>query len=125
MHRPIHTDQAPAAIGPYSQAILANDTLYVSGQTPLIPETMAVVAPDIVSQTRQSLKNIKAIVEAAGFTVSDIVKCTVFLKDMNEFAAMNGEYMSFFGVHKPARSTVEVARLPKDVRVEIDAVCVR
>jgi 2-iminobutanoate/2-iminopropanoate deaminase len=125
MHRPIHTDQAPAAIGPYSQAILANDTLYVSGQTPLIPETMAVVAPDIVSQTRQSLKNIKAIVEAAGFAVSDIVKCTVFLKDMNEFAAMNGEYTSFFGAHKPARSTVEVARLPKDVRVEIDAVCVR
>ncbi|HOW38671.1 MAG TPA: RidA family protein [Candidatus Izemoplasmatales bacterium] len=125
MHRPIHTDQAPAAIGPYSQAILANDTLYVSGQTPLIPETMAVVAPDIVSQTRQSLKNIKAIVEAAGFTVSDIVKCTVFLKDMNDFAAMNGEYLAFFGAHKPARSTVEVARLPKDVRVEIDAVCVR
>lgn len=125
MLRPIHTDSAPAAIGPYSQAILAHDTLYVSGQTPLIPETMTVVGPDIVAQTRQSLKNIKAIVEAAGFAVSDIVKCTVFLKDMNEFAAMNAEYLAFFGTHKPTRSTVEVARLPKDVRVEIDAICVR
>lgn len=125
MHKFISTPHAPAAIGPYSQAVLANDTLYVSGQIPLIPETMTLAGPDTATQTRQSLRNIQAIVEAAGFRLTDVVRCTVYLKDMNEFAVMNAEYLAFFGEHKPARAAVEVARLPKDVRVEIDAICVR
>lgn len=125
MNQFIKTEHAPAAIGPYSQAVLAGNTLYVSGQIPFVPETMKVAGDDIASQTRQSLQNVKGIVEAAGFKVADIVKCTVFLKDMNEFSAMNAEYAAFFGDHKPARAAVEVARLPRDVRVEIDAVCVR
>ncbi|MFA5006911.1 MAG: RidA family protein [Candidatus Izemoplasmatales bacterium] len=121
----IKTEHAPAAIGPYSQAVLAGNTLYVSGQIPFVPETMKVAGDDVASQTRQSLQNVKGIVEAAGFKVADIVKCTVFLKDMNDFAAMNAEYAAFFGDHKPARAAVEVARLPRDVKVEIDAICVR
>jgi len=125
MNQFVKTEHAPAAIGPYSQAVLAGNTLYVSGQIPFVPETMKVAGDDITSQTRQSLQNVKGIVEAAGFKVTDIVKCTVFLKDMNEFAAMNAEYAAFFGDHKPARAAVEVARLPRDVRVEIDAICVR
>jgi 2-iminobutanoate/2-iminopropanoate deaminase len=122
MLKSIVTDKAPAAIGPYSQAVLAGNTLFVSGQIPFVPETMKVAGEDIATQTRQSLHNIQAIVEAAGFQTSDIVKCTVFLKDLNEFAAMNAEYAAFFQNHKPARATVEVSRLPKDVRVEIDAI---
>lgn len=121
----IQTNNAPAAIGPYSQAVLANDTLYVSGQIPFIPSTMNLVGPDISSQTKQSLNNIKGIIEEAGFKVTDIVKCTVFLKDMNMFSQMNTVYQEFFMDHKPARAAVEVARLPKDVLVEIDAICVR
>jgi 2-iminobutanoate/2-iminopropanoate deaminase len=125
MHQFIHTPNAPAAIGPYSQAVRAGNTLFVSGQIPFVPETMTVAGPDIGSQTRQSLANVKAIVEEAGFSLNDIVKCTVYLKDMGEFAVMNAEYAAFFGNHKPARAAVEVARLPKDVRVEIDAICVK
>jgi len=125
MNQFIKTDLAPAAIGPYSQAVLAGNTLYISGQIPFIPETMTVSGPDVASQTRQSLKNIKAIVEAAGFTVTDIVRCTVFMKDLKEFALMNAEYAAFFQQHKPARAAVEVARLPKDVLIEIDAICVK
>lgn len=125
MNQFIKTDLAPAAIGPYSQAVLAGNTLYVSGQIPFIPETMTVSGPDVASQTRQSLKNIKAIVEAAGFAVTDIVRCTVFMKDLKEFSAMNAEYAAFFQQHKPARAAVEVARLPKDVLIEIDAICVK
>jgi len=125
MQKTIKTELAPAAIGPYSQGILVGSTLYVSGQIPFVAATMKVAGDDIVSQTRQSLANVKAIVEAAGFAVTDIVKCTVFLKDMNEFALMNAAYQEFFGDHKPTRSTIEVARLPKDAKVEIDAICVR
>ncbi len=121
----IKTEQAPAAIGPYSQAVLANDTLYVSGQLPFEPKTMTLPGDDVASQTLQSLNNIKAIVEAAGFQLTDVVRCGVFLKDMSTFAQMNGVYQSFFGDHKPARAAVEVARLPKDVMVEIDAICVK
>lgn len=121
----IQTPSAPAAIGPYAQAVRADGTLYVSGQTPLDPTTMRIVADDIAAQTRQSLQNIRAIVEAAGFAVSGIVRCTVYLKDMNEFAPMNAVYQEFFGDHRPARATVEVARLPKDAKVEIDAICVK
>lgn len=121
----IQTNNAPAAIGPYSQAVLANDTIYVSGQIPFVPSTMTLVGNDIASQTKQSLENIKGIIEAAGFKVTDIVKCGVFLKDMNMFAEMNAVYQEFFIDHKPARAAVEVARLPKDVLIEIDAICVR
>ena len=125
MLKTIKTEHAPAAIGPYSQGILAGSTLYVSGQIPFVAATMKIAGDDIQSQTRQSLANVKAIVEEAGFAVTDIVRCTVFIKDMNEFPAMNAVYQEFFGEHKPTRSTVEVARLPKDVKIEIDAICVR
>jgi len=125
MNKPIHTDHAPKAVGPYSQAVLAGDTLYVSGQIPYVPETMTPAGDDIASQTRQSLRNVLAIVEAAGFQKTDIVKCGVFLKDLSMFGAMNDVYAAFFGDHKPARFAVEVARLPLDVLVEIDAVAVR
>ena len=125
MKKMIATAQAPAAVGPYAQAVLAHDTLYVSGQIPFVPETMQLVSDDIAEQTLQSLKNVEAIVKEAGFTLTDIVKCQVFLKDMNDFAAVNAVYAEFFGSHTPARVAVEVARLPKDVSVEIDAICVK
>lgn len=121
----IETDLAPKAIGPYSQAVEAGNMLFVSGQIPFVPETMTLVSEDIRIQTNQSLNNIKGIVETAGFRIKDIVKCTVFLKDMNHFKDMNEVYASFFKTHKPARAAVEVARLPKDVLVEIDAICIR
>ena len=121
----ISTKNAPAAVGPYSQAILVNNTLYVSGQIPYVPETMKPAGDDIKSQTLQSLKNILGIVEAAGLKKENIVKCGVFLKDMNMFKDMNGVYAEFFGNHKPARFAVEVARLPLDVLVEIDAIVVK
>lgn len=121
----ITTKNAPAAVGPYSQAIEVKGTLYVSGQIPFIPETMTLISEDISEQTKQSLKNIKAIITEAGFKMEDIVKCQVFLKDMNDFALMNKAYEEFFEGHKPARCAVEVARLPKDVKVEIDAIAVK
>jgi 2-iminobutanoate/2-iminopropanoate deaminase len=125
MKKTIVTKHAPAAVGPYAQAYLVNDTLYVSGQIPFVPETMQLVSEDVAKQTEQSLKNIAAIVQEAGFALTDIVKCQVFLKDMNDFAKMNAVYAEFFGDHTPARVAVEVARLPKDVSVEIDAICVK
>ncbi len=121
----IHTEKAPAAVGPYSQAVLAGNTLYVSGQIPFVPATMTLVSENVEEQAQQSLANIKAIIEEAGFTVESVVKCTVFLTDMNDFAAVNGVYADFFGDHKPARCAVEVSRLPKDVKIEIDAICVK
>ena len=121
----IHTDKAPAAVGPYSQAVLAGNTLYVSGQIPFVPQTMTLVSEDIKEQAKQSLANVKAIIEEAGFTIEETVKCTVFLADMSDFAVVNEIYADFFGPHKPARCAVEVSRLPKDVQIEIDAVCVR
>jgi 2-iminobutanoate/2-iminopropanoate deaminase len=123
MSKFVSTQNAPQAIGPYSQGVLAGKNLYVSGQTPLIPETMKIVSQDIKTQTKQCLDNIKAIVEAAGFKIEHIVKCGVFLKDMNTFKEMNSVYLDFFGNHKPARVTVEVSRLPLDALVEIDAIC--
>ena len=125
MKKMIATKQAPAAVGPYAQAVLANDTLYVSGQIPFVPETMQLVSEDVAAQTLQSLQNVAAIVKEAGFALTDIVKCQVFLKDMNDFATVNTVYAEFFGSHTPARVAVEVARLPKDVSVEIDAICVK
>lgn len=121
----ISTEKAPKAIGPYSQAIMVNDTLYVSGQTPLNPITMVVEAKTIKDQTKQVFDNIKNIVLAAGLEISQIVKCSVFLSDMNNFKEMNQVYQDFFGEHKPARVTVEVSRLPLDALVEIDCIVVK
>ena len=118
----IHTASAPAAIGPYSQAIVANGVVYCSGQIPMDPSSGELVGADTAAQTRQVLKNLSAVLEAAGARLDTVVKCTVFLQSMNDFASMNTVYAEFFGDHAPARAAVEVARLPKNVRVEIDAI---
>lgn len=122
MREIISTAGAPGAIGPYSQGVKANGMLFVSGQLPLDPATGAFPGSDIASQTRQSLTNVKHIVEAAGMTLADVVRVGVFLKDMNDFAAMNEVYGQFFTSDCPARAAVEVARLPKDALVEIECV---
>ena len=121
----IATKNAPAAVGPYSQGVMVNGTLYVSGQIPFVPETMKVVGDDIKSQTRQSLQNVLGIVEEAGLQKEDIIKCGVFMQDLGMFKDMNEVYAEFFGDHKPARFAVEVRRLPLDVLVEIDAIVVK
>jgi len=121
----IQTKNAPKAVGAYSQGVLTNDTLYVSGQLPFDPNTMAVPSNDIEALTLQALNNVLAIVEAAGLKKENIVRCGIFLKDMNDFPKMNEAYAQFFGSHKPARAAVEVARLPKDVKIEIDAIAVK
>ena len=118
----VATDRGPKAIGPYSQAIRANGFVFLSGQIPLDPTTQLVVAGDAAVQTERVLENLKAVVEAAGSSFQRVVKTTVFLADMNDFAAMNEVYSRYFVTHRPARSTVEVARLPKNVRVEIDLI---
>ena len=120
----INTNKAPAAVGPYVQAIKAGNMLFSSGQLGLIPETGA-LPEGVQAQTRQSLMNIQAILDEAGFTKSDIVKTTVFIKDMNDLGAVNAVYADFFGDSKPARSCVEVARLPKDGLVEIEFFAVK
>ncbi|MCK5779895.1 MAG: RidA family protein [Psychrilyobacter sp.] len=122
MNESIFTKNAPAAVGPYSQAMRAGDMLFVSGQIPFVPATMKLVSQDIKEQTRQSLENVKAILKEAGATLNDVVKVGVFIKDMNEFAAINEVYSEYFNENKPARACVEVARLPLDVRVEIEAI---
>ena len=124
-HQVIHTDNAPKAIGPYSQAVKAGNMLFVSGQVPFVPETMEIVEGDVKAQTAQSLKNVQAILAEAGLDFSHVVKSTVFIKDMNEFAQINEVYAEFFGENKPARACVEVARLPKDVAIEIEAVATK
>ena len=121
----IETKHAPKAVGPYSQGVVAGNTLYVSGQIPYVPETMTPAGDNIMSQTKQSLLNVLAIVEEAGFQKEDIVKCGVFLQDLGMFADMNKVYAEVFGEHKPARFAVQVARLPLDVLVEIDAIAVK
>jgi 2-iminobutanoate/2-iminopropanoate deaminase len=118
----IQTDRAPQAIGPYSQAIKANGFIFASGQIPLDPSTMLIVEGGVEEQTGRVLDNLKAVLEAAGSSLDRVVKTTVYLADMNEFAAMNEIYAKYFGATKPARATVQVARLPRDVRVEIDVV---
>ena len=123
-HQVIHTDNAPAAIGPYSQAIKAGNLLFVSGQVPFVPATGEIVEGDVKAQTAQSLKNLQAILKEAGADFSNVVKTTVFIKDMNEFAQINEVYAEYFGENKPARACVEVARLPKDVKVEIELIAV-
>ena len=120
----IHTENAPAAIGPYSQAVKAGNLLFVSGQVPFVPETMEIVEGDVKAQTAQSLKNLQAILKEAGADFSNVVKTTVFIKDMNEFAQINEVYAEYFGENKPARACVEVARLPKDVKVETELIAV-
>jgi 2-iminobutanoate/2-iminopropanoate deaminase len=118
----IRTDQAPQAIGPYSQAVKANGMVFASGQIPLDPETVQIVDGDIRAQTERVLANLKAVLEAAGTSPDRVVKTTVYLIDMNEFAEMNEVYSAFFAEHHPARSTVQAARLPRDARVEIDVI---
>jgi 2-iminobutanoate/2-iminopropanoate deaminase len=118
----IATDRAPKAIGPYSQAIRHNGLVYSSGQIPLDPATGQLIEGGIAEQTARVLENLKGVLEAAGAGLDSVLKTTVFLKDMGGFAAMNEVYAKYFGTNPPARSTVEVARLPRDVRVEIEAI---
>ena len=122
MFGPVTTPNAPGAIGPYSQAIRAGDFVFLSGQIPLDPGTGQLVAGGIAEQTHQVLKNLGAVLEAAGASYAGVVKTTVYLADMGEFSAMNEIYGTYFSSPAPARATVQAARLPRDVRVEIDAV---
>lgn len=122
MNKIIHTDKAPAAIGPYSQAVQTGDLLFVSGQLPIDPATGAFAGEDIASQTRQALKNISAILEAAGYTCADVVKATVLLADIGDFAAMNAVYAEFFVSDCPARAAFAVKDLPKGAKVEIEVI---
>ena len=122
MREVIATSQAPKAIGPYSQAIRAAGLIFTSGQVAIDPATQQVVAGDVAAQTDRVLKNLSAILQASGSSLEKALRCTVFLKNMGDFAAMNEVYGRYFTTAPPARSTVEVARLPKDVLVEIDAV---
>jgi len=121
----VNTHEAPAAVGPYSQAIEANGLLFCSGQIALDPETGAMVGDDVATQTVQVLKNLFAVLSAAGLGPQNVAKCTVFLQDMGEFAAMNGVYADAFGEHRPARAAVEVAALPKGALVEIECIAAR
>ena len=124
MIQTVSTEKAPKALGPYSQAIRAGGFIWCSGQIPINPATNSIEATTIEDQTRQSISNLKNVLEAAGSSLANVVKTTVFIKDMNDFAALNGVYAEMFGDTKPARSCVEVARLPKDVKVEIECVAV-
>ena len=122
MRQAVSSEAAPRAIGPYSQAIRAGSLLFVSGQVPIDPATGAHVEGDIAAQTRRVLLNLEAILQAAGLSFDAVVRTTVFLADMNDFAAMNEIYATAFTAPAPARATVQVARLPKDARVEIDVI---
>ena len=122
MNTPIHTNNAPAAIGPYSQAVQTGNMLFVSGQIPIDPATGVFAGEDIATQTRQSLNNVKAILEAAGFCLADVVKTTVLLANMADFAAMNAVYAEFFRENCPARAAFAVKELPKGALVEIEAI---
>jgi len=122
--RIVQTDQAPAAIGPYSQGIVAHGFVYTAGQIPLDPATGNLVEGDIATQTERVMQNVQAVLQAAGADLSTVVKTTVFLRDMGDFSAMNEVYGRWFAGHAPARSTVQAARLPRDVAVEIEAIAV-
>jgi 2-iminobutanoate/2-iminopropanoate deaminase len=122
MREIISTDKAPGAIGPYSQAIKTGGMVYCSGQIPIDPETGEFVSNEISEQTEQVLKNLSAVLEAAGAALDSVVKTTVFLADMSDFAAMNEVYGRFFSENKPARATVQAARLPRDAKVEIECI---
>ena len=121
----IRTDRAPAAVGPYSQAVKAGDTLYASGQIHLDPETGLLVEGTVADRTHRCMQNVAAVLEAAGYTLNDVVKTTVYLTDMADFAAMNAVYASYFGAEPPARSCVQVAALPKGASVEIEVIAIR
>ena len=118
----LSTDHAPAAVGPYSQAVRTGNLLFCAGMLPLVPSVMKIEATEIEGQTRQVLTNIQAVLNAAGLTLANVVKSTVFLKDLGDFAKMNALYAEAFGSHKPARSTVQVAKLPLDALVEIEVI---
>jgi 2-iminobutanoate/2-iminopropanoate deaminase len=120
--RVIRTERAPAAIGPYSQAIAADGWLFCSGQVALDPATGQLLAGDVAAQTERALLNLQGVLQKAGASLADVVRCTVYLRDMADFAAMNGVYARFFSSAPPARSTVAVAGLPREARVEIDAI---
>ena len=124
MKETISTENAPGAIGPYSQAVKAGNMIFCSGQIPIDPATGEFVSSDVAEQTRQVLKNLSAVLEAAETDLNNVVKTTVFLADMNDFTAMNEVYAEFFSDNKPARATVQAARLPRDARVEIDCIAV-
>lgn len=118
----IYSKNAPEPIGPYSQGIKFNNLVFTSGQIPIDPSTGNFIDGDIRAQTKQTIRNIESILEAAGSDLSKVIKVTVFLKDITEFGAMNEIYEEYFGKSKPARSTIEAAKLPKDAKIEIDAV---
>jgi len=122
MKKIISTERAPKALGPYSQAVVSNGWAFLSGQIPLDPATNQIIEGGIAAQTERVIENLKSVLEAAGSSLERVVKTTVYLKDMGEFAAMNEVYGRYFGSNPPARATVEVARLPKDVRVEIECI---
>ena len=123
MKKIIATEKAPAAIGPYSQATRYGDLLFVSGQIAINPATGEIVEGDIQAQTKQVLENVKAIIEAAGMTMQNVLKCSCFLQDMEDFVKFNSVYGEYFAENPPARETVEVGRLPKNVLVEVSAIC--
>jgi len=120
----VSTDKAPAAIGPYSQGTKAGNVIFTSGQLPIVPETGELIKDDIKKATKQSLSNVLSIVEAAGGKLTDIVKVNIYIKNMDDFAKVNEVYEEFFKDHKPARSCVEVSRLPKDGNIEIEAIAI-
>jgi 2-iminobutanoate/2-iminopropanoate deaminase len=122
MKKIISTDRAPKAIGPYSQAVVVNGLAFLSGQIPIDPETNQLIQGDVVAQTVRVLENLKIVLEACGSSLAQVVKTTVFVKDLSEFATINETYARYFPENPPARATVEAARLPRDVRVEIECV---
>ena len=122
--RIITTDNAPKAIGPYSQGVVAGNFLFLSGQIPINPETNTIVEGDIMAQTKQVMENIKGILEAGGSSMDNVVKATLYVKDMDEYGKINEVYSTYLGKVQPARSTVEVKRLPKDVGIEIDVIAI-
>ncbi len=124
-NKSVHTANAPAAIGPYSQAVIAGSTIYVSGQLPIDPATGEFAGADIAAQTRQALTNVRSILAEAGYTMGDVVKTTVLLADISEFAAMNAVYAEFFAEPFPARAAFQVAAVPKGAKVEIEAIAVK
>ena len=125
MHHVIETPKAPLPIGPYSQALAAGNLIFISGQIPLRPENGDLAGPDLITQTRQVLKNLQSILDAAGCSISQIVKTTVFMTDLAEFASFNKVYAEWLGTHAPARSTVQVAALPKGAQIEIEAIVIK
>lgn len=122
MNKVLNTAHAPAAIGPYSQGIACGNMVFVSGQLPIVPETGEIIAGTVGDMTAQSLRNIQAVLAEAGCTLADVVRTTIFLSDLNDFAQVNAAYAAFFPENAPARACVQVARLPKDARVEIEAI---